>query len=311
MFLKKCPSCKSPIVKKNGKRNGVQLYKCCDCGCQFRGKVYLSKEVVWKQYLTGKQTISEIAKAYGVSVSTVKRRLSECSVSWRPPLFSGRHGVIQIDCTYFGRNSGVIVVLEASSGLVLYMKVINHEKVCDYQLAVCEVIRGGYTIDGIVIDGIRKLFTVFSKYDIQMCQFHMCEIIRRKLTKSPKIKAAQDLSDIMSQLARSKESEFVKNYQEWKAKYASFLKEKTLNPETGGWTYTHRRLRSAAQSIEFYLPYLFTYQRKQGMPNTNNKLEGTFTDLKKHTRNHSGMTKEHRKRFVEGFFEAWNQALQE
>ena len=36
----------------------------------------------------------------------------------------------------------------------------------------------------------------------------------------------------------------------------------------------------------------------EGMPNTNNKIEGTFTDLKKNLNNHSGLTKENRKRFI-------------
>ena len=38
------------------------------------------------------------------------------------------------------------------------------------------------------------------------------------------------------------------------------------------------------------------------MPNTNNKIEGTFTDLKENLNNHSGLTKENRKRFISGFF---------
>ena len=64
-------------------------------------------------------------------------------------------------------------------------------------------------------------------------------------------------------------------------------------------------------SIDFYLPYLFTYRRHEccGMPNTNNKLEGTFTDLKKNLNNHSGMTQENRKRFISGFFLALTEAL--
>ena len=45
------------------------------------------------------------------------------------------------------------------------------------------------------------------------------------------------------------------------------------------------------------------------MHNTNNKLEGTFTDLKKNLNNHSGMTQENRKRFISGFFLALTEAL--
>ena len=37
------------------------------------------------------------------------------------------------------------------------------------------------------------------------------------------------------------------------------------------------------------------------MPDTNNKIEGTFTDLKKNLNNHSGLTQENRKRFISGF----------
>lgn len=45
------------------------------------------------------------------------------------------------------------------------------------------------------------------------------------------------------------------------------------------------------------------------MPNTNNKIESTFTDLKKNLNNHSGMTKESRKRFISSFFlDLWDSA---
>ena len=55
--------------------------------------------------------------------------------------------------------------------------------------------------------------------------------------------------------------------------------------------------------------YLFTFQREEcaGMPNTNNKLEGTITDLKKNLNLHSGLSLENRKRFIRGFFLAWNE----
>ena len=57
-------------------------------------------------------------------------------------------------------------------------------------------------------------------------------------------------------------------------------------------------------SVEFYMPCLFTFQREdcQGVPNTNNKIKGAFTDLKNNLNNHSSMSKENRKRFICGFF---------
>ncbi|MBR3986308.1 MAG: hypothetical protein IKK04_04065 [Bacteroidales bacterium] len=55
-------------------------------------------------------------------------------------------------------------------------------------------------------------------------------------------------------------------------------------------------------SVDFYLPYLFTYQMPECVGMTNNKIEGTFTDLEKNLINHSVMSKENRKRFISGFF---------
>lgn len=49
--------------------------------------------------------------------------------------------------------------------------------------------------------------------------------------------------------------------------------------------------------------YLFVYLKidNNGLPNTNNKLEGEFSDLKKNLNNHSGMNKDNRKRLIDGF----------
>ena len=60
-------------------------------------------------------------------------------------------------------------------------------------------------------------------------------------------------------------------------------------------------------SISFYIKWLFTFEKVEGMPNTNNIIEGTFTDLKNNLRNHPGMSQENRKRFMNGFFLAYTE----
>lgn len=82
------------------------------------------------------------------------------------------------------------------------------------------------------------------------------------------------------------------------------FRNKRTELKNGKSHYRYRRLRSAMNSIDFYLPYLFTYQEDgcSGMPNTNNKIEGTLTDLKRNLNNHSGMSETNRKLFVCGFF---------
>ena len=136
-----------------------------------------------------------------------------------------------------------------------------------------------------------------------MCQFHMKQIVRRYLTQNPRMLASRDLKALVDRLHQIHEADFRNEYQAWKEKWKGTIEHRSLHKD-GRLHYTHRRLRSAMNSLDFYLPYLFTWQRKdcRGMPNTNNKIEGTFTDLKKNLNNHSGLTQENRKRFINGFF---------
>ena len=143
-----------------------------------------------------------------------------------------------------------------------------------------------------------------------MCQFHMKQIIRRYLTLNPKMHASKELKDMIGRLHKAEEADFKKDYQAWKEKWKDTISHKNLHKD-GKMHYTHQRLRAAMNSLNFYLPYLFTFQREEckGMPNTNNKIEGTFTDLKKNLNNHSGLTQENRKRFISGFFLALTETL--
>ena len=130
----------------------------------------------------------------------------------------------------------------------------------------------------------------------------MCAIVRRKLTGNPRLPAGKELKTLMATLTTSDRESFTLAFEAWVAKWDMFLKERSVSPETGNTFYTHRRLRSAMASIRFYLPYLFTFQQVEGMPNTNNLLEGIFSDLKRNINNHSGMSRKNRERFINGFF---------
>ena len=253
-------------------------------------------------YQENKQTVAELAVSLGTSPSTIKRRLRNIVIEWKQPLLAG-HGFVHLDATYWRRNDGVLAALDSLTGKILYLAFIKHERVSDYQDAVTSIEERGYRIDGIIIDGLQSLFAQFSAYKIQMCQFHMKQIVNRYLTLNPRLLASRALIDIMKNLTSMQKEDFIEEYNRWKETWKETLNKRS-QLKNGKTRYRHRRLRSAVHSIDFYLPYLFTYQEKgcEGMPNTNNKLEGTFTDLKKNLNNHSGMSGENRKRFICGFF---------
>ena len=147
-------------------------------------------------YLHGKQTIAQISETTGLSASTITRRLASVSLNWDQPKVGGGCGVVHLDATYFGRNTGVLLALESGTERLLYMKHIAHEHISDYEEAVRHIVGCGYLILGIVIDGLQKLFVVLSEYRIQMCQFHMVAIIRRKMTKKPQLGLSRNLVGI-------------------------------------------------------------------------------------------------------------------
>ena len=305
----RCLVCGSTHTKKNGVRRCVQLYKCQDCGYQFRGRVEVSEDVLWNAYLQEKQTISELSERFGMSVSTIKRRLQGIRREWVQPSLSGE-GFVHLDVTYWGRSFGVLLALDSRTGIPLYMAFVRSETVKDYVDAVSSMEERDYSIRGLIIDGKQSLFRTFSEYRVQMCQFHMQQIVRRYLTLSPRMLASRELKELVGRLHKADEADFKRDYQEWKEKWEDTIGHKSLHKD-GKMHYTHQRLRAAMNSLNFYLPYLFTYQREdcKGMPNTNNKIEGTFTDLKKNLNNHSGLTIENRKRFISGFFLALAESL--
>jgi transposase-like protein len=310
MNKKKCEVCGSSHTVKNGIRKGVQLYKCQDCGHQFRAGTNISEDVLWDAYQQEKQTIKELSERFGMSIATVKRRLHDIKREWVHPSLSGS-GFLHLDTTYWGRSFGVLLALDHVTGKPLYIAFVKSETTKDYEDAVQSVKERGYNIDGIIIDGKQSLFRSFAEYPIQMCQFHMKQIIKRYLTKNPKLLAARALNALVDKLTRSDESAFKAEFAAWKEEWRDMIGRRSIY-KNGSSHYTHQRLRSAMHSLDFYMPYLFTYQREdcKGMPNTNNKIEGTFTDLKKNLNNHSGLTKENRKRFISGFFLALNNELQ-
>lgn len=256
---------------------------------------------IWDDYLNGKMTIAELSVRHGVSASTIKRRLRLLEpLEWVDEPLAG-HDVVHMDVTYWGRNFGVLLVLSATTGRPLHMRFVKHETKADYVSAIKSLQARGLKVDGVVLDGLKVVFKELTDVRFQMCQFHMCALIRRKITQNPKTEAGKALQELMRSLSSSCKEDFSKAFEQWKERWREFLSEQTESAN-GRKIFTHKRLRSASASLSFFMPYLFTFEEVPGMPKTNNRVEGTFTDLKKNLNCHCGMGEVNRKRFICGFF---------
>jgi len=175
------------------------------------------------------------------------------------------------------------------------------ETIYEYQKGRIKVQQLGFTIQAIVLDGRPGVRNLFSDIPVQMCHFHQKQIIRRYLTCNPKLEAGIELKAIVETLANTTEETFTSQFTVWCDKWDSFLKERTTDPLTKRWSYTHKRIRSARRSLKINLPFLFTHLAypELNIPNTTNSLDGSFSFLKEKTNIHRGMNKENKNKIIE------------
>lgn len=301
---KKCFFCNSLITKKNGQVRGVQRYRCSTCGKQFLGGDRLLGSVLWEEYTRGKQTYSQLAEKYGCSIKTIQRKLDKVTVQTEEK--QAREVIVLMDTTYWGRSFGVMLFKDALTKENLLKYYVKTESNAKYIEGIEVLKTRGFVIKAIVCDGRKGLIQSFGTIPVQMCQFHQSAIIRRYLTKKPKLKAAQELMQVVDLMKQTDKASFVAAIQLWFAKWEDFLKERTTNPVTKKSFYTHKKLRSAYRSLKNNLNWLFTYRDniELQIPNTTNAIDGHFADLKNKLRNHNGLSNARKMKFIDGFLKA-------
>ena len=288
---------------KNGRRDRVQMYKCKDCGRQFRGGERRDKSQVITDYIEGKQTREQLAAKYGVSSKTIGRDLE--GMRYVQKISKDRQVVIQMDTTYWGRGFGLMAIKDALRKKVLWRKYVTHETIADYMEGV-QWLRGkGFRIYGVVIDGMRGLAQALRPYPVQLCQFHQMLTVRHYLTQEPDLDASRELLELVNRITRMDKESFVREFGEWYDKHKDVVDERVHDRRIKRKTppYMRPRLRSAYLSVKRNMPLLWTFQDfpNIGLPNTNNGLEGIFSDIKTKLRVHSGLRREHRKKLIDEY----------
>ena len=291
-------------MKKNGHKNGVQIYKCWQCGRQFLGGDRVSDEQVWIEYVTHRQTYSQLADRYGCSSKTVQRRIDRYRSL--TAVHNPRRVVVVMDTTYWGRDFGVMLFKDALTGEDLLWYFVKTETVAMYVKGINALLDMGYEVSGIVCDGRRGLLKAFGGIPVQICQFHQQKTVRKYLTSRPKTEAARELKRLSDMLAKTDKESFTGAFEEWHDKWSKYLNERTEEAGTGKTHYTHKPLRSAYLSIRRNLPYLFTWydHMDSGIPNTTNIIDAHFSQLKSRLLCHNGLSRRRKQKFADEFFKA-------
>lgn len=199
-----------------------------------------------------------------------------------------------------------MVFKDSISGQILWKQYVRQETNKQYLLGIEEIARRGIRIQAVICDGRKGLLQLFERYiPVQMCNFHQVAIIRRYLTKKPKMQASKELWEHVLLLAKTDKESFEGGLMDWFIKWESFLNERKHDAK-GKSRYVHKKLRSAYRSLKANLPWLFTWYDNMELkiPNTTNALDGQFSDLKNKLRNHNGLAVRRKKKFIDEFFKA-------
>lgn len=260
--------------------------------------------MIWNEYVYGKQTYLQLSIKYGCSLKTIQRRINKYEIA--TPEVDPKRIVVLMDTTYWGRGFGLMLFKDAISKQNLLKYYVKTETNAQYIKGVNLLKNKGFVVDGIVCDGRKGLIQAFGGIPVQMCQFHQAAIIRRYVTKNPKLPAAKELLKIVDLMKQTDKESFAGVLSDWSEKWESFLNERTINKETGKSFFTHKRLRSAHRSLKTNLSYLFTWYENMGLgiPNTTNAIDGHFADLKNKLRNHNGLSQKSKIKFIDEFLKA-------
>lgn len=234
--------------------------------------------------------MSDLAERFNVSASTIKRRLAKMGKGDIP--LTAHEVVVLMDTTYWGRNFGAVILMDASDSHVLWFKFIDRkERLEDYREGLEHLRESGLVVKAVVSDGFTGLKDMLSGIPYQLCQFHQLQRIRQLLTNNPKLPASIELKGIASTLTTCDKQQFQALLDDWHGRWNVFLREKTI-AENGKTFYTHRRTRSAYYSLKTHIDMLFTYLDFPvgTVPNTNNALESLNSVIKTKLRNHRGLS---------------------
>lgn len=244
--------------------------------------------------------MSDLANKYDLSEKWIQTKLDENEIKSVVQLNPQTELVVVADTTFFSHAEGLTVFREPNLKRIVWWKQTVNEKAEVYQLGRTHLEKNGFKITAVVLDGRIGIREVFKGIPVQMCHFHQKRIVSRYLTTRPKLPASQELRMIATTIPHSNEAQLTKQLNDWFQKWEQFVKQKTTDPHTGRWFYTHKRMRSAYRSLITNLPYLYTYQKypELKIPNTTNSLDGYFNRLKSLLNVHRGLNPKRRYRMI-------------
>jgi hypothetical protein len=296
-----------------GWQNKKQRFQCKNCGIFFtRNEPERRKEnrFVWfKKWVLERQTYRTLCRDSHLSKDTLQRtfyRFLGESPSVRILKRSNVH--LQIDATYF-RSFCLLCYQDYDEGYTQLIRFSDGEHYQEIKEDLENLIKLGVQIESVTTDGHKSILKAIRKTlpdaQVQRCLVHIQRMCLLWLTRFPKHAPGVELRHLVLLMLKIKTDNdriyWTREFRQWSERHKVYLQEKTFNPNTGRYWYTHKLLRRSYYTMKKALPNMFQYLSNHQIPHTTNSIEGYFSHLKNHLDLHRGLSIEHRISFIKWY----------
>lgn len=208
------------------------------------------------------------------------------------------------DGTFLRKRKGMYAAMDGMTHKIIYGAYGINEGPTDLMRFCLHLKQYGIEPKSITIDGNLHIFrvikAVWSSCLIQRCIVHIQRQGLSWCRQKPKRTDAKKLRqlflkvcDISSQIQAR---EFINAFHKWDKIYG----QKIIQIINQGWVVSD--LRRARSMLFNALPFMYNYLKDNNIPNSTNAIEGYFSRLKQHYRQHKGLSKKHQENYFKWYF---------
>jgi len=310
MNKKRCPFC-SDCLRKNGRdAKGKQRWLCPSCGrsSRWRNKATNWQENEWfRLWVVEGYSARQLANQSEYSLRKLYRMINDQLKKEVPsPVLSlGQYRHFIFDGTFLHRPHGLVALMDACTHTLVAGKYgVSESSQPQLELFFEYLISAGLKPTSFTVDGnpnvIKVLRKLWPEITIQRCLVHIQRQGLSWCRSFPKTTYASKLRKIFHQVTRihtlADRDKFLEAVIEWESKYGTMINDRH---ETG---YVFSDIKRARSMLIRALPDMFHYLDDPLIPISTNGLEGYFSRLKNHYRQHRGLRKEKRPDYFRWYF---------
>jgi hypothetical protein len=215
---------------------------------------------------------------------------------------------LRVDATYF-KKFCLLCYQDHDMGYTQLIRFSDGEHYKEIKEDLTNLIRLGLQIESITTDGHKSILKAIKKsmpdVIVQRCLVHIQRMCLLWLTRYPKHLAGIELRGLVLMLLNIKTINdqlfWSMQLTGWYQRHKDYLNERTINPQTGRYWYTHKLLRRSYFTIKRALPNMFHFLTNPQIPKTTNGIEGFFSHLKNHLDLHRGLSVKNRINFIKWY----------